>query len=221
MYSCYLFLISPASVRSIPFLSFIEPIFAWNVPLVFLIFVKRSLFLPVLLFSSISFHCSLQQAFLSLPAILWNSAFRWVYLSFFPLPCTSLLFSAIWKASSGNSLYFLLLWFSGIVLITASCPMLRTSIHSSSGTLSDLLPWIYLLLPLHSQKGFDLGHTWMAKIPFFHQSLNFAIRSSWSETVSSQSCFCRLRPWCVPRLCILTCKSELIRIHPLYGCYEH
>ena len=30
MYSCYLFLISSASVRSIPFLSFIVPIFAWN-----------------------------------------------------------------------------------------------------------------------------------------------------------------------------------------------
>ena len=34
VYSCHLFLISSASVRSIPFLSFIEPIFAWNVPLV-------------------------------------------------------------------------------------------------------------------------------------------------------------------------------------------
>ena len=37
----HLFLISSASVRSIPFLSFIEPIFAWNVPLVSLIFLKR------------------------------------------------------------------------------------------------------------------------------------------------------------------------------------
>ena len=26
---------------------------------------------------------------------------------------------------------------------------------------SDLIPWIYLLLPLYSHKGFDLGHTWM------------------------------------------------------------
>ena len=39
MYSCHLFLISAASVRSLPFLSFIEPIFAWNVPLVSLIFL--------------------------------------------------------------------------------------------------------------------------------------------------------------------------------------
>ena len=34
VYSWHLFLISSASVRSIPFLSFIVPIFAWNVPLV-------------------------------------------------------------------------------------------------------------------------------------------------------------------------------------------
>ena len=33
------------SVRSIPFLSFIEPIFSWNVPLVSLMFSKRSLVL--------------------------------------------------------------------------------------------------------------------------------------------------------------------------------
>ena len=43
VYYCHLFLISSAPVRSIPFLSFIEPIFAWNVPLVSLIFLKRSL----------------------------------------------------------------------------------------------------------------------------------------------------------------------------------
>ena len=34
VYYCHLFLIFSASVRSIPFLSFIEPSFAWNVPLV-------------------------------------------------------------------------------------------------------------------------------------------------------------------------------------------
>ena len=59
VYSCHLFLISSASVRSIPFLSFIEPIFAWNVPLVPLIFLKRSLVFPILLFSSIFLHWSL------------------------------------------------------------------------------------------------------------------------------------------------------------------
>ena len=83
VYSCHLFLISSSSVRSIPFLSFIL-IFAWNVSLVSLIFLKRSLVVfPILLFSSISLQCSLRKAFLSLLAILWNSAFRGVYLFFF------------------------------------------------------------------------------------------------------------------------------------------
>ena len=47
VYSCHLFLISSASLRSIPFLPFIKPIFAWNVPLVSLIFLKRSLLFPI------------------------------------------------------------------------------------------------------------------------------------------------------------------------------
>ena len=54
---------------------------------------------PILLFSSISFHWSLKKAFLPLLAILWNFAFRCLYLSFSPLLFTSLLFTAICKAS--------------------------------------------------------------------------------------------------------------------------
>ena len=57
--------------------------------LVSLIFL-RSLVFPILLFSPISLHRS-PKAFLSLLAVLWNSAFRWIYLSFSPLPFTSLL----------------------------------------------------------------------------------------------------------------------------------
>ena len=53
VYSYHLFSISSASVRSVPFLSFIVPIFAWNVPLVSLILLKRSLvFLSTLFFNS-------------------------------------------------------------------------------------------------------------------------------------------------------------------------
>ena len=66
VYSCHLFLMSSASVRSIPFLSFIEPFFAWNVPLIALIFLKRSLVFPILLFSSVSLHWSLRKTFFSL-----------------------------------------------------------------------------------------------------------------------------------------------------------
>ena len=59
---------------------------------------------------SVSLHCSLRKAFLSLPAILWNFAFRWVYLSFSSLPFTSLLFSAICKASRQSFCLFALLF---------------------------------------------------------------------------------------------------------------
>ena len=147
VYSCHLFLISSASVRSIPFLSFIKPIFAWNVPLVSLIFLKRSQVFPILLFSSISLHWSLSKALLSLLAILWNSAFKWVYLSYSPLPLASLLSSAMCKAYSDNHFAFLHFFFMGMVLITASWTMSQTFIHSSSGILS-----------IRSN---SLNHTWM------------------------------------------------------------
>ena len=78
------------------------PIFAWNVHLVSLIFLTRSLVFPILLFFSISLHWSLRKAFLSLLVILWDSAFKLIYLSFFPLLFTSLLFTAICKASSDS-----------------------------------------------------------------------------------------------------------------------
>ena len=53
-------------------------IFAWNVPLVSLGFLKRSLVFTILLFLSISLHWSMRQAFFSLLATLWNSALRWI-----------------------------------------------------------------------------------------------------------------------------------------------
>ena len=80
--------------------------------------------------------CYFEVYFLSLRAILWNSTFKWVYLSFSPLSFTSLLFSAICKASSDSHFAFLHFFFFEMVLITVSCTMSQTSIHSSSGTLS-------------------------------------------------------------------------------------
>ena len=90
VYCCYLFFISSASVKSIQFLSFIEPIFAWKVPLVSLIFLKRSLDFPILLFSSISLHWSLRKAFLS-PLLFFGTLHSKGYI--FPfLLCFSPLF---------------------------------------------------------------------------------------------------------------------------------
>ena len=78
----------------------------------------------------------LRKAFLYLLAILWNSAFKWVYLSFSPLLFASLFFTAICKASSDSHFALLHFFFLGMVLIPVSCTMSQTSIHSSSGTLS-------------------------------------------------------------------------------------
>ena len=105
--------------------------------------LKRSLFSPILLFSSISLHWSLRKAFLSLLAILWNSAFRWIYLSFSPLPFTSLLFSAICKASSDNRLPFLVSfsWGWSWSLLPVRCHKPPSVVLQALG-LSDLIPWI-------------------------------------------------------------------------------
>ena len=65
-----------APIRSIQFLSFIVPIFTWIVPLVSLIFLKRSLVFPILLFSSISLHCPVRKTFLSLLVILWTTVYQ-------------------------------------------------------------------------------------------------------------------------------------------------
>ena len=135
MYSCYLFLTSSASVRSLIFLPFTVPILACNIPLI-LQFSSRDL-------SSFPFYrfplflcIVIKKTFLSLLAILWNSAFSWVYLFLSSLLFTSLLSSAICKSSSGNHFPFLHFFSFGTVLITAFCTMLQTFIHTSSGILS-------------------------------------------------------------------------------------
>ena len=72
-----------------------------------------------------SFTLTIEEGFLiSFLAVLWNSAFRWIYLSFSSLLIASRLFSAICKASLDNHFAFLHLFFLGLVLITASCTML-------------------------------------------------------------------------------------------------
>ena len=73
MYSFHFFFISSTSTRSLLFLSSIVSNFGQNNPLIFPIFLKRSLVFPPLLFSYIIKHCSLMKSFLSLLAIFWNS----------------------------------------------------------------------------------------------------------------------------------------------------
>ena len=146
VYSCHL-LISSASISYTPSLSVVVLIFAWNIPLASLVILKRSLVFSILLFSFISLHCSLRKAFLSLLAILWNSAFIWVYLSFSPLPF-AFLFSAICKTSSVILPFCIYLswgWFWSPPAIQCHEPLSLVS-----GTLSELISWIYLSLSLYN-----------------------------------------------------------------------
>ena len=118
VYSCHLFLIYSASVRSLLFLSFIMPIPACNVPLISPISLKRSLVFPILCFSLLPCIVHLRRpSYLSL--VLWNSAFSWVYLSLSPLLFISLLSSAICKASSDNHFAFLHFFFFEMIKVTS------------------------------------------------------------------------------------------------------
>ena len=56
-----------------------------------------------------------EEGFLSLLASLWNSTFRWEYLSFSPLLFAYLLFTAICKASPDSHFVFLHFFSMGMV----------------------------------------------------------------------------------------------------------
>ena len=136
-----------------------------------------------MLLSCISLHCSFKKSFLFLVAILWNLAFRRVYISFSPLPFTSFLFSGIRKVSSDNHFAF---------LSPADGSHHCTLYHNPSGTLSDLILWICLSLPLYNHKGFDLGHPELPSgFPSFLQ-FKSEFCNEFRATVSSRCCFCWL-----------------------------
>ena len=109
VYSCHLFLL---------FMSFIVPIFAWNIPLVSVTFLMRSLVFPIPLFSSISLHCSLRKAFLSLLAIFGTLHSDAYIFSF--LPCLLLLFFS--QPIITESILFLAEIFTFLVEMLPSSP---------------------------------------------------------------------------------------------------
>ena len=80
-----------------------------------------------------------EEGFLISPCYSLELCIQIGYLSFLPFPFASLLFSAVCKASSNNHFTSLHFFFLGMVLIPASYTMSQTSVHSSSGTLSDLI----------------------------------------------------------------------------------
>ena len=89
-----------------------------------------------------------RKAFLSLLAILWNSGFKWVCLSFSPLPFTSLLSTATCEASSDNhfALCISFPWGWSWSLPPIQCHEPPSTVLQAL-CLWDLIPWIYLSLP--------------------------------------------------------------------------
>ena len=89
---------------------------------------------------------TLKDAYLSLllPGILYSVG------NVFPfLLCLLLLISAVCKVSSENHVSFLHFVFFGMVLVTAFCIVLWTSVHSSSDTLSTTSNPLNLFHHLH------------------------------------------------------------------------
>ena len=136
MLSCHLFLISSASVRSIPFLSFIEPICAWNVPFVCLIFLKRSLVFPIYCFPL--FLCIGRWGRLSYLSLLFFGTLHSIgYIFAFVLCFLLLFFSKLFvRPTQIAILRFLHFFFLGMIFILVSCTMSQTSAQSTSGILS-------------------------------------------------------------------------------------
>ena len=107
-------------------------------------------------------HRSLKKAFLSLFAILWNSAFRWIPLSLSPLSVTSLL--CYLQGLLRQPFCLLAFVFLGDCFghhRLYNVMNVRPSIVLQGLGLSDLIPCIYLSLLLY--KVFYLAHTRVAE----------------------------------------------------------
>ena len=182
-------------------MSFIVLNFAWNTPLVSLIFLKRSLFFPTVVF--LYFFCIDHWGRLSYHSLLF---FGTLYSNGFIFPfllCLSLLFfSQLFVRPCQTTIllfciYFTWGWSWSLLPVQYHEP---SSIFLQALSLSDLIPWIYFLLPLCNCKGFDLGHSIKLSTVFLY-FLQFKSEFGNKEfmiwaTVSSQSdCLKLLHFW--------------------------
>ena len=167
------------------FLSFIEPIFAWNVPL-YLQFSWEisSLFYPII-FLYVS-TCSLKKAFLFLLAILWNSGhsvgYIFPFLFFLLLPFFSQLFVTP-PQKSLCLLEFLFLW-----MVWSQCYKLP-SIVLQALHLPDLIPLICLSFPLYKESCYVIPE-WLSCFPYFLQfKPGICNKKLWSKPQSAPGLF--------------------------------
>ena len=119
-------------VRSVPFLSFIVSIFAWNVSFGISDFLEEISSLSHSTVFLYFFALIIKESFLISPCYSLELCIPMGLSFLFSFAFSFSSFSAICKASSDNHFAFLHFFFLGM----ASCTMSLTSVHSSSGTLS-------------------------------------------------------------------------------------
>ena len=95
------------------FLSFIEPIFAWNIPFVYLIFLKISLVFPILLFPSYFFALITEEGFLISPCYSLELCIQMGVSFIFSFAFCFSFFTAVCKASSVSNFAFFAFLFLG------------------------------------------------------------------------------------------------------------
>ena len=140
-----------------------------------------------------SFALIIEEGFLISPCYSFKLCIQMniSFLFSFAFSLASLLFSAIYKASSDNYFVSLHFFFLGMVLITASCTMSWTSVHSSSGILSIRSNPLNLFVTstIKSQEIWFRSYlNGLVVFPtFFNLNLNLAIRNSSSEPQSAPS----------------------------------
>ena len=141
MYTCHLFLIASASVRSRPFLSFIEPILG-EISLGISNFLEEISSLSHSVVFLYFFALIAEEGFLIYPCYSLELCIQRVYLSFSPLPFSSFLSCLQGFITQPFCLFAFLFLGDGFNhhLLYNVTNYGRMSVDGSSGTLSDLVP---------------------------------------------------------------------------------
>ena len=170
-------------------MSFIVPIFGQNVPLISPVFLKRALVVPYCCFLLVLYTVHFR-----MPSRLSRPFFGYLHLAgytFPSLPCFLLLFflQLFIRPPQITHFNFLLFFSFGVVLFAASCTISLTSVYSSSGTLSTSSSPLDLCVTSTSYSwgiGFKSYLSGLVVFTtFLSLSLNFAMRSWWSEPQSA------------------------------------
>ena len=134
----YFFCVFLPPERSIPFLSFIVRIFACSLGISHFFEEISSLsHSTVFLYF---FSLNTEEGCLISPCYSLDLCIQMRMSFLFSFAFSFSSFLSFCKSSSDNHFAFLHFFFLKMILIPASCTMSQTSIHSSSGTLSELIP---------------------------------------------------------------------------------